>query len=226
MHVIHDLRLVLIAIAATLKAIRQRADAKPLPQEVEHVDRLVESGLELIDELLSSHEQDPIPHIDINAIVNDVAALVTAIVGPEIKVRTTLDAAACRVFARRVDIERILLNLVFNATAAMPDGGTLMMRTGSSGSPVQEDWAHPAAPFGDVYVTVSDTGRGMSDEELANAINPLARPRPDGTGLGLASVALILTRLSGTLGIESRQDGGTVVSIALPLSPSNRTLVH
>ena len=52
------------------------------------------------------------------------------------------------------------------------------------------------------------------------------RPRPDGTGLGLASVALILTRLSGTLGIESRQDGGTVVSIALPLSPSNRTLVH
>jgi signal transduction histidine kinase len=47
------------------------------------------------------------------------------------------------------------------------------------------------------------------------------RPRPDGSGLGLASVALILTRLGGTLGIESKPETGTTVTVLLPLAPAN-----
>ena len=57
-------------------------------------------------------------------------------------------------------------------------------------------------------------------------MNPYARPRPDGTGLGLACVAAIIQRLGGTIGIDGAGGGGTVVTIALPLSPPSHQQIH
>jgi signal transduction histidine kinase len=226
MHLIHDLRLVLIAIAACLESLRQRAEANPMPREFDLVGRLLETGLVMIDDLLvSSALRPPTTHVDVNSVLEDMNAVVRAIVGPDVLIRTTLGASESRVYARRVDIERIVLNVVFNAAAAMPCGGVLVIETADTEPAPKEVCINPTSPFGDLHLTISDTGRGMSDRALASAINPLARPRPDGTGLGLACVTLIITRLGGTLGIESREDGGTVVSIALPLSPG-RNQIH
>jgi signal transduction histidine kinase len=177
------------------------------------------------DLLVSSALRPPTTHVDVNCLLEHLEAIVSTIVGSDVTVQTTLGASESRVCAQRVDIERILLNLVFNAAAAMPSGGKLVIKTSVTEPDPNEVSTNPAAPFGDLHLTISDTGRGMSDRALASAINPLARPRPDGTGLGLACVTLIITRLGGTLGIESREDGGTVVSIALPLSPG-RNQIH
>jgi two-component system, cell cycle sensor histidine kinase and response regulator CckA len=226
MHLIHDLRLVLLAIAACLESLHDRAEANPLSRELKLVGRLLETGLVMIDDLLvSSALRPPTTHVDVNCLLEHLEAIVSTIVGSDVTVQTTLGASESRVCAQRVDIERILLNLVFNAAAAMPSGGKLVIKTSVTEPDPNEVSTNPAAPFGDLHLTISDTGRGMSDRALASAINPLARPRPDGTGLGLACVTLIITRLGGTLGIESREDGGTVVSIALPLSPG-RNQIH
>jgi signal transduction histidine kinase len=117
-----------------------------------------------------------------------------------------------------------MLNLVFNAVASMRSGGALSIETDVTPSPLSEKWSGAAPTFGDLRLTIRDTGRGMTELELAKAMNPMAKPREDGTGLGLASILLILTRLGGTLSIDSQPDRGTAVTILLPLLPSGHQI--
>jgi signal transduction histidine kinase len=222
MHLIHDLRLVLIAIAASLEAQRRAAAGGPQPKEFDHAVRLVESALAITDELLvSSALRRPATQVDVNALVEELAPVVGTVAGADITVQVRTTAPESRVTAHRVDLERILVNVVANAAAAMRTGGVLTIETAKAEGTPTEKWNDPVAPFGNLLLTIKDNGRGMLSRELVNSINPMARPRPDGSGLGLASVALILTRLGGTLGIESRPESGTIVSILLPLAPAN-----
>jgi signal transduction histidine kinase len=228
MHLIHDLRLVLAAIASCLQTLRQRNEGHPVPKEVDHIGRLLETGFSVLEELLVSAAVRPdAPYVEINPLLGGLDEVVTTIVGPDVTVRTSLGAAESRVYGRKVDIERILLNVVFNAVAAMPSGGALSIETElTKSSPDNQTWTNPATPFGSLRLTIRDNGRGMSDAELATAMDPMAKPRLDGSGLGLASVLLILTRLGGTVSIESQPGKGTAIVIVLPLSPSLSTHVH
>jgi signal transduction histidine kinase len=116
--------------------------------------------------------------------------------------------------ARSLDLERILLNLVLNASEAMPKGGTVKMRA---------DIALSSAPAVDqntpkewIRLTVSDTGRGMPREWERQLFNRLAFDQAGGRGLGLASVNLIVLRLGGRVHVESHESIGTAVHIDLP----------
>ncbi len=224
MHLIHDLRLVLLSIAACLEAKGgRRASAPP---ETAHSLRLLDIGLNITDEMLmSSCTRPPVTYIDVNTVLEDLDAVISTIVGPAIVVTTKVGALDSRVHAQRIDIERIVLNLVLNAAAAMPSGGVLTIETESD-----FDGRKPAPDsipsFGTLRIRVRDTGRGMSDSQLLRVVDPMAAPRPDGSGLGLASVALILTRLAGTLAISCDDPPGTLVTVSLPLSTQASTRVH
>jgi signal transduction histidine kinase len=214
----------MIAIASCLNSMRQRDDADGPPPEVDHVDRLLDTGLAMVHELLMAGERrSPAAWVDVNRLLEEVDGIVSSIVGSDVTVRTSLGAGESRVYARRADLERILLNVVFNAAAAMPSGGALLIET--STTPAMTEECRTAAA-GTLRVTIRDTGRGMSDDQRRTAINPYARPRPDGTGLGLACVAAIIQRLGGTMAIDSAKGSGTVVSIALPLSPPSQQQIH
>jgi len=228
MHLIHDLRIVLMVIAICLEQLRNRFGAAPLPPEVQHVGQLVETGRAILDELLVNSElRSSMTHIDVNRLIEEIEGILREIVGPHVAVRTALAARESRIYARRVDLERIVLNLVFNAATAMPAGGVLTIETVSAPPEPHDLWIDPAAPYGDLRLTIGDTGRGMSECEVQKASYPLARrPRPDGTGMGLASVALIVTRLDGKVEISSRQDAGTLVAVTLPLAPSPGEPIH
>jgi signal transduction histidine kinase len=227
MHLIHDLRLVLAAIAACLDSLKQRTQGATVPQEIDHIRRFLDTGFLVADELLVNHApHSAAPLVDVNALLEGFDGAVGSLAGSRVSVRTQLGAAESRVYGRSVDIERMLLNVLFNAVASMPSGGGLSIETDLTQSTIGEAWTGPAAPFGNLRLTIRDTGKGMSDAELSAALNPLARPREDGTGLGLASVLLILTRLGGTITIDSQPDGGTSVAISLPLAPTAGTQIH
>jgi signal transduction histidine kinase len=221
MHLIHDLRLILASISACIEMIRQQNPGEPLPRGVAHINRLVETGFAMVEELLVSRNLHPAePFVDVNDLLEGLDPVLSAVAGPKVKLQTTLVAPESRIYGQRVDIERIMFNLVFNAMDAMPKGGSLSIDTDIVQSPTDEKWSSAVPAFGNLQLTIRDSGRGMSELEVAKAMNPMAKPRQDGSGLGLACILLILTRLGGTVSIDSQPNNGTTVTILLPLSPA------
>ncbi|MFQ5840687.1 MAG: GAF domain-containing protein, partial [Candidatus Methylomirabilales bacterium] len=108
------------------------------------------------------------------------------------------------VAGNETEVREVLTNLIFNAVDAMPEGGTLTLRTHSDA-----DYA---------VLEVSDTGTGMTDEVLQRCLEPFFSTKPErGTGLGLAMVYGIIQRHQGTLAIESEPGQGTTFILRLPV---------
>jgi signal transduction histidine kinase len=107
------------------------------------------------------------------------------------------------VLANGAELREILTNLVFNAVDAMPQGGTITLRS----------W-----PIDDgVQIEVADTGTGMSEEVRQRCLEPFFSTKGEkGTGLGLAMALGIIRRHDGQLEIESVLGQGTTFRITLP----------
>ena len=107
------------------------------------------------------------------------------------------------------------MNVAENAIQAMPDGGTLTVRTYSTVLDGQ-----PA-----VAIAVRDTGEGMDTLVRSKATDPFFTTRPTGTGLGLAIVHRLVHSHGGKVQIESSYGTGTTVTLILPeQSPARTTL--
>jgi len=108
------------------------------------------------------------------------------------------------------EVREILTNLIFNAVDAMPEGGTLRFSTSSE--------------EGRIFIRVSDTGVGMTEEECSRCLEPFYTTKGElGTGLGLAAVYGFVQRYGGSVGIQSRKWAGTTFTLTLP-SSSARTM--
>jgi two-component system sensor histidine kinase PilS (NtrC family) len=102
----------------------------------------------------------------------------------------------------RDQIRQIIYNVAKNAVRAMPDGGTLTVQG-------REDGAWYSIKF-------RDTGRGMSEDEIARVFTPFSTAFDGGTGLGMAIVRRIVEDHGGAIDVESMPGEGTTVTILLP----------
>jgi signal transduction histidine kinase len=99
-------------------------------------------------------------------------------------------------------LHRALSNLVLNAMDAMPDGGTLTLRTR------RDD--------GKVIIEVADTGSGLTREECERIFTPYYTSKQHGTGLGLAIVQSVVSDHGGRISVQSEPGRGTTFVIELP----------
>ena len=227
MHLIHDLRMALLVIGRRLDTLRASLYSEPLQREVDALGRLVHSGVAMADELLVDSEmKPPVLPIDVNDAIAGACDVIQAIVGPGVRVDTSLARGESRVYARQVDLDRILLNVVTNAAAAMPSGGVLVIETSLIAPAPDHAKRYPDAPFGQLRLTIGDTGSGVTIRDVWQVRDSTQVPRPDGSGIGLSSVSLIVLRLGGRLEIIPGRGAGTVVSITLPLTPPERDRIH
>lgn len=108
------------------------------------------------------------------------------------------------------EIRDALTNLIFNAVDAMPEGGTLGVRTRS----ISQSEAGPSNTADNVSLEVSDSGVGMSEEIRRHCLEPFYTTKGErGTGLGLAMVYGMVQRHSADLEIESAPGQGTTVRL-------------
>jgi PAS domain S-box-containing protein len=111
-----------------------------------------------------------------------------------------------RIHGNASELRQSITNLIFNATDAMPDGGTMTFRIYSSDSI-------------SVFVEVTDTGHGMDELTLQRCMEAFFTTKgPLGSGLGLAMVHGIVERHGGVIKIESKPGSGTTVRIRFPVS--------
>ena len=105
------------------------------------------------------------------------------------------------------ELREVLTNLIFNAVDAMPEGGTITVRTRTLPNHVRVD--------------VCDTGIGMTPEEKVRCLEPFYTTKGEhGTGLGLAVTYGIVQRHGGSIEIESEKGRGTTFSLLFPMTDS------
>ncbi|MCD6161969.1 MAG: PAS domain S-box protein [candidate division Zixibacteria bacterium] len=102
-------------------------------------------------------------------------------------------------------LKNALSNLMINACQAMDDSGILNVGLTFNSHAKQ------------VIISISDTGKGISKENLPKIFNPFFTTREKGTGLGLSLVRKIITGHMGTIEVESKEREGTIFTIILPV---------
>jgi two-component system NtrC family sensor kinase len=122
-----------------------------------------------------------------------------------IELVTDLDAKLGTIQADPLQLRQVFLNLMNNAAEAMPDGGTLTLRSRKGPAP------------GLVTVEVQDTGVGISEENMKKIFTPFFTTKPigKGTGLGLAIIYGIVKMHRGQISVQSQMGKGTTFTITL-----------
>lgn len=144
------------------------------------------------------------------------------LVGPQLA-RTRIavqrdDRATASAAINRQELQQVLLNLLINALHAMPDSGTLSLRT--------RDWHAADGRAQGVQIDVADSGPGLGPELESRLFQPFVTTKTDGTGLGLWISRSLIERYGGTLTAANRNDGarGAVFSVRLYSEPPAATL--
>jgi CheY-like chemotaxis protein len=149
--------------------------------------------------------------VDLNAVVRETVALLERTTLQRIRLVTDLAGDLQRLRGDPAALSHCLMNLCVNAVDAMPDGGTLTLRTRNQSGAA-------------LLLEVEDTGTGMSKEVRDRALEPFftTKPQGKGTGLGLAMVYSTAQAHGGRLELESEPGKGTRVRLVLPASETQR----
>jgi len=165
-------------------------------------------GASLTRHLLSyTHQRMLRPQaVEIASMFSEIQTLLARTLGSSIAMRMCADQATCAM-ADPNQLHTALLNLAINASHAMPRGGTLSMDARVE-TDADQDW---------VVITVTDTGTGMDEATLAQAVEPFFTTKGlEGNGLGLSMVKGFAEQSGGRLAITSKLGRGTTVEFHLP----------
>ena len=142
--------------------------------------------------------------LDLNSVVNGILQLLQPKISAN-KVETVLELepeGVCCLFDEAL-LYSALTNLILNAIEAMPEGGTLKLRT------KKRD--------GLVRITIIDSGGGMTQEQVKNAFEPFYSTKAKGLGLGMSSALKIIEQHQGIIKIDSSAGKGTQITVELPV---------
>jgi PAS domain S-box-containing protein len=201
----HDLRTPLGAIKNAVYFLNMAVE-KPEP-DVKEMLEVIENEISISDGIITGLLDFARPKISKKQKVNVSDLLQESLsrmqVPENIKVETILNKKLPHILADPVQIGQIIINIIQNGFQAMPDGGTFIVKSKA----VESD---------QVMISFSDTGVGISKENLKKLFEPLFTTKPSGTGLGLALVEMLVKEHSGTIQAESKKGKGSTFFVAFP----------
>jgi signal transduction histidine kinase len=204
----HDIKNGLVPIRNVLRHLVQVQEQDPQQLASVFAERraTLESSVGYLDTLARNYARLT-PRVDrravdVNGIVQELVA--SSATSGGVNLRTRLSDGLPRANGDPVIVRRIIDNLVRNAIESIDGrGGDVTITTAR-------------ARDGAVMISVGDTGRGMSEDELSRAFDDFFTTKPDGTGLGLSVVRRLTADLHGSVRVESAPGKGTTFTIELP----------
>jgi nitrogen fixation/metabolism regulation signal transduction histidine kinase len=213
----HELKNPIFPIQLSIETLRRALDQNgPAPDPARFQALFRESSDTILDELrslrsiveeFSQFARMPPPRLaptDVSDLAERVVALYRAR-AEAVRIETALAPGLPHALLDRDLVGRALGNLVANALEAMPDGGTLSVRT--------------RAEADGIVLEVADTGPGLTEEQRTRLFTPYYTTKKGGTGLGLAIVQGIVSDHGGRIQVASAPGAGTTFTLVLPLAP-------
>jgi signal transduction histidine kinase/CheY-like chemotaxis protein len=220
--VAHDFNNLLTIIIGNLEIIAREPDNRSkIARCAENALHGAQRAATLTQQLLAFSRRQPLKPkpTDINRLIAGFTELLRPVLGEDIAVETVLAGGLWLADVDAHQLENALLNLAVNARDAMPEGGKLTIETSNAHLDDLYRAQYAEVTEGQyVVISVTDTGSGMTADELEHAFEPFYTTKPigQGTGLGLSQVYGFVKQSSGHVRLYSEVGEGTVVRIYLP----------
>ncbi|MEO7496293.1 MAG: PAS domain S-box protein [Massilia sp.] len=220
--VAHDFNNLLSIISSAVQVLQMRGGSGPDRAVLQTIERAVERGAGLTQQLLAFARQQPLaPSVhDLNALIANFETVLRRAVSAGITLRLHLAPTVNFVNIDEARFEAALLNLIVNARDAMPAGGEIVIESANrrlAGQAGLTDGEY-------VEIIVRDSGEGMPPEVLARVFDPFFTTKPvgKGTGLGLSQVHGFIVQSGGMIDVASTPGQGTTFRLLLPAAAAER----
>ena len=204
----HDVKNILNPLGLQLEVVRRRiakGDLQGAHATLDNMRDVIHHGVEVVERLRAFSRQAPevAESVDVARVIATAVELsrprVALFSGVELVVEAIPDLT---IRARASELASAMVNLIVNATEAMPDGGTIKISAGVVG--------------GEVWIRVADNGPGIPAEIANNVFEPFFTTKKEGTGLGLAMIYAFVQRFSGRVTLETTPGKGSTFILWFP----------
>jgi len=219
--VAHDFNNLLTAIIGfcDLLIARHRQSDPSFP-DIMQIKQNANRAADLVGQLLAfSRRQTLRPNVtQLTDVIADLSAMLRRLIGERITLEVSHGRGLWPVKVDANKFEQVVVNLAVNARDAMPDGGTLTLRTANVTAAGCAAYGSALAPGDYVLAEVEDTGTGIPPEVMDKIFEPFFSTKEvgKGTGLGLSTVYGIVQQTGGTILVASEEGRGTVFRVFLP----------
>jgi two-component system, cell cycle sensor histidine kinase and response regulator CckA len=219
----HDFNNVLSAIMmATDFLLSAHKPTDPSFQDIMQIKQNANRAASLVRQLLAFSRRQTLrlEVIDLGETLSDFTMLLRRLIGEKVKFEGVVHGRDLwPIKADITQLQQVIVNLVVNARDAMPEGGKLTVRTANIAATESATFHYRGMPAADyVLIEVTDTGTGISQENIEKIFEPFFTTKDvgKGTGLGLSTVYGIVKQSGGFIYPESQVGRGTTFHIFLP----------
>ena len=212
----HEIRNPLTGISGALSVLGRNFSADdPRRDIVRETHLLIERLNKSVEEILD-YSRPSQPQLQVANLADILDRTVSLLDGEARKARVRLvkeyggatgESLPPTVMADPHQLQQVLMNIVLNAIQASTAGGEIRLRTGVTDNTAGQPYA---------CITIADSGKGMTADEVAKAFQPFFSTKAQGTGLGLAIAKQIVEQHGGQLTLRSTPGAGTEVQVELP----------
>jgi signal transduction histidine kinase len=226
----HDFNNILATIRGSVFIMDKNIDEQSrLKHYTEQIHNSIAKAKNLVDGLLAFSRTNKInlTTVDINFIIKRLTPMLGNILGETIELETHIQDETLMIMGDSIQIEQVLMNLCMNAKDAMPDGGSVTIKTrkvnteqylaNNNKGLFTDNSLPPDRDF--VEISVADTGTGMNEAIKDRIFEPFFTTKQvgKGTGLGLSIVYGIIEQHKGHIDVHTKKGEGTEFRIYIPL---------
>ncbi len=219
----HDFNNILTTISGYAGLLKLKISDPMLSIYADNISSACEKATNVTKGLLVFSRKQTVARmpVDINGIIRKFETFLGRLLRDDIVLDIGFDEEKLVVLANQDQIEQVIMNLATNARDAMPDGGTIRIRTGRCTLDAQSDVYAEFGHSGNfVLLTVSDTGIGIDTSIREKIFDPFftTKEAGKGTGLGLSIIYRIIKQHGGFITLKSEPGRGTSFEVYFPLT--------